>query len=221
MPSRDLRVNLRVRLGDDRIVHDQRTEDSCRQTRFHFQGQVPVRLEVHKVENRHDGLPDAQVRQQRVWRARTLAKEIIDPVIAVGRSPQLAQPQVDGLGICCGINGACSERERGCWFALQTWRGLQPGVSPPSPREFLRRLYTVPHASHCLALLMPLARDWTHTAGLQRLSFRGFRRAPASVLPILPALRAAGLFQLTSPPKPRSPAGQSHASQLRACRSAP
>jgi hypothetical protein len=59
---------------------------------------VPVGLELDQVEDRHEAVADGEAFHAGRQRARTPAPEVVDPVVAVGRHLELAEPAEDDGG---------------------------------------------------------------------------------------------------------------------------
>src|SRR5262249_11323071 len=85
---------------DDDVARGERAEqsaDSCRH--------MTVALELDQLEERHRRLADRERVEAGDELARALAAEVVDPVVAVGRDPELAEPAEEDGGRGIDVDG--------------------------------------------------------------------------------------------------------------------
>jgi hypothetical protein len=96
---------------------------------------VLVLLERGKPEDCHEALAGLEVLEAGDQPPRAPAPEVVDPVVAVWRGAELAEPAKDGLGRRVGVDGPVHpERVREQAVARQVRRALLLGRAPPAGR---------------------------------------------------------------------------------------
>lgn len=76
----------------NRVGEHDLAEETGRPTRAYSQRQGAARLHVHQNENGHETITRHRRAQCRIRVTRAAAPEVVDPVVAVRSSTQLAQP---------------------------------------------------------------------------------------------------------------------------------
>src|SRR5262249_3825482 len=74
--------------------------------------EMAIALELDEPEDGDDRLPDGELLVLGITRARARATAVVDPVVAVGRHAQLAQPAKDHIRWCVDIDRAVERVSR-------------------------------------------------------------------------------------------------------------
>src|SRR6266540_6971419 len=86
-------------------IRDRQRPEQALELRPDERRDVPIQLEVNDLANQK-ALPTLQMFSSRRQRTRTVASVVIDPVVAVGRELELAQPAKKHLRRCRNVNRA-------------------------------------------------------------------------------------------------------------------